>query len=67
MPVIRVNLIEGRSDEQIEAMIREVTDVVSVTLDAPRESIRIIVNTTQAAFTGSGSGTIPPPLRRIRS
>lgn len=57
MPVIQVNLIEGRPDEQIEAMIREVTDAVSVTLDAPQESIRIIVNLVSSAHWGIGGAT----------
>jgi 4-oxalocrotonate tautomerase len=57
MPIIQVNLLEGRSDEQVEAMIREVTDVVSVTLDAPRESIRIIVNPVSSAHWGIGGAT----------
>jgi 4-oxalocrotonate tautomerase len=57
MPIIQVNLLEGRSDEQVEAMIREVTEVVSVTLDAPRESIRIIVNAVSSAHWGIGGAT----------
>ena len=57
MPLIQVSLIEGRPDEQIEAMIREVTDVVSNTLEAPREAIRIVVNTVPSTHWGIGGFT----------
>lgn len=43
MPIIHVELIEGRSEEKIQRMIEAVTDTVSQTLEAPKESIRVIV------------------------
>lgn len=43
MPIIEVTLIEGRSIEKKIKMIRAVTDAVEETLEAPRDSIRIIV------------------------
>lgn len=43
MPVIEVTLIEGRSVDKKVKMIKAVTDAVVETLDAPRESVRIII------------------------
>ncbi|MEH7115225.1 4-oxalocrotonate tautomerase [Neobacillus niacini] len=43
MPIIQVNLIEGRPPEKIKALIENITDTVSGTLDAPRESVRVLV------------------------
>ncbi|MBP9876681.1 MAG: tautomerase family protein, partial [Leptotrichiaceae bacterium] len=41
MPVITIKLLEGRTDEQIKEMIKEVTEVVSRTVDAKPETISI--------------------------
>lgn len=35
MPVAQINILEGRSDEQKEALIREVTDALCRSLGAP--------------------------------
>ncbi|BAW26925.1 4-oxalocrotonate tautomerase (plasmid) [Pseudomonas putida] len=43
MPVAQINILEGRSDEQKEMLIREVTDAISRSLGAPVESVRIII------------------------
>ena len=43
MPVITIKLLEGRTDEQIKEMIKEVTEVVSRTVDAKPETISISV------------------------
>tara|TARA_B100001063_G_C16633160_1_gene486907 strand:- start:730 stop:921 length:192 start_codon:yes stop_codon:yes gene_type:complete len=44
MPIVQVNMMEGRTDEQKEALIREVTDAVIRSLDAPEQSIRVMIN-----------------------
>ena len=43
MPVITIKLLEGRTDEQIKEMIKEVTEVVSRTVDAKPETISLSV------------------------
>jgi 4-oxalocrotonate tautomerase len=43
MPIVQVTMIEGRSDEQKEAMYHEVTEAIVRSLGAPRESVRIMV------------------------
>lgn len=44
MPIIIVNLKEGRQLEQKRAMIEGITRVVTETTGAKAESVRIIVN-----------------------
>ncbi|MCM3113885.1 4-oxalocrotonate tautomerase [Neobacillus sp. MER 74] len=43
MPIINVQILEGRPKEKIEEVIHNLTNTVSETLDAPKESIRVIV------------------------
>ncbi|TDM13303.1 2-hydroxymuconate tautomerase [Macrococcus lamae] len=43
MPFITIELLEGRSEEQIKAMVQEVTEVVSRTTTAPKENIHVFV------------------------
>ncbi|MGX7151069.1 2-hydroxymuconate tautomerase [Enterococcus ureasiticus] len=44
MPFIHVELIEGRSEEQLTNMVKEITKVVSRNTGAPQENIHVIVN-----------------------
>lgn len=44
MPIAQINILEGRTDEQKEALIREVSDAISRSLDAPVESVRVLIN-----------------------
>ena len=43
MPIIHVNLLEGRSKEKVAEVIENVTKTVSETLDAPVENVRVLV------------------------
>lgn len=43
MPIIDVTLMEGRTPEQKDALIRELTDGAERALGAPRSSIRVIL------------------------
>ena len=43
MPIAQLYIIEGRSDEQKETLIREVTEAMSRSLDAPMERIRVLI------------------------
>jgi 4-oxalocrotonate tautomerase len=44
MPVIQVHLIEGRTEGQKSQLIKAVTDAVVESLNAPKESVRIIIH-----------------------
>jgi 4-oxalocrotonate tautomerase len=54
MPVAQINILEGRSDEQKETLIREVTDAISRSLGAPVESVRIIITEMPKQHFGIG-------------
>lgn len=44
MPIVQIHMMEGRSDAQKEAVIREVTEALVRALDAPKESVRVLIN-----------------------
>lgn len=43
MPIAHLHILEGRTDEQKEMLIHEVTDAISRSLAAPPESVRVIL------------------------
>lgn len=65
MPVVQISIIEGRKPEQIREMIREVTSAVSTTLDAPADTIKVLV--TEMAPTHYGSGNMTVAEKRASS
>jgi 4-oxalocrotonate tautomerase len=54
MPLVEVTIIEGRPAEKKTRLIKEVTDVVVKTLDAPPEAVRVIIREVPAAHWGVG-------------
>lgn len=54
MPIVQVNMMEGRSDEQKEAVIREVTEALVRAVGAPRESVRVLINEMPKQHFGIG-------------
>jgi 4-oxalocrotonate tautomerase len=52
MPFIQVNILKGRSLEKKERLIREMTDLVSEVLDAPVQSVRIMINELEPEHWG---------------
>ena len=44
MPIIQVNILEGRTDEQKENMIRKVTDALCETMNVQPSAVRIMIN-----------------------
>jgi 4-oxalocrotonate tautomerase len=44
MPIIHIQLLEGRPEEKIKEVIRQVTETVSVVLGSPKENVRVIVS-----------------------
>lgn len=44
MPLVHIDLMQGRSPEQVADMIREVSHAIASALDSPIESIRVVVN-----------------------
>ncbi|MBA4538021.1 4-oxalocrotonate tautomerase [Bacillus aquiflavi] len=52
MPFIQINLLEGRSPEKKEQLIAEVTETVERVIQAPKETIRVMINEMPAAHWG---------------
>lgn len=44
MPSIHVEMLKGRTIEQKREMVKEITEVVSRTVNCPKEAIRIVIN-----------------------
>ena len=58
MPIINIQLIEGRPNEKIAEVIHNVTATVSETLDAPKEAIRVIVTEIPKTHWGRAGKSI---------
>lgn len=44
MPFVKIDLFEGRSQDQKDQLAREVTEVVSRVANAPKEAIHVFIN-----------------------
>lgn len=58
MPIVEVKMVEGRSDEQIRRLIREITDAVESSLDVPRQNVRVLVHEIAPTRWAKGDMTI---------
>lgn len=59
MPIVTVDMMEGRPPEKVEAMIRAVSHAVATSLDAPIETVRVIVHEMQPHQYGVGGKPWP--------
>jgi 4-oxalocrotonate tautomerase len=57
MPIIQVQMMEGRPKDKIAEVIQNITNTVAETLDAPKESIRVLV--TEIPKTHWGVAGVP--------
>lgn len=58
MPIVQVSLLSGRSPQQLRTLIRDVTAAVSRAVDAPVDTIRVLVTEVPPTLWGSGDQTI---------
>lgn len=54
MPIAQLYIIEGRTDEQKETLIREVSEAMARSLDAPLERIRVLITEMPKQHFGIG-------------
>lgn len=54
LPFIQIQIIEGRPQEKINALLKNVTETVSETLEAPKENVRVIVTEVPKTHWGIG-------------
>ena len=58
MPIIEVTLIEGRPPEKLRTLITRLTDAAVEAVDAPRESVRVILREVPATHFAAGDVTV---------
>ncbi|MDN4075398.1 4-oxalocrotonate tautomerase [Fictibacillus terranigra] len=58
MPIVNIQLLEGRPEEKIKEVIHNVTEVISATLDAPKENVRVLVSEVPKTHWGIGGTTV---------
>lgn len=54
MPIVHVELLEGRTQEQKEGLIRDITEVVAKNADVPKERVHVILNDMKHGDYGVG-------------
>ncbi|MBM7553292.1 4-oxalocrotonate tautomerase [Thalassobacillus pellis] len=63
MPIINVQMMEGRDPDKIETLMKNLTETVSETLGAPKENVRVLVNEVPKTHWSIG-GTSAKELRK---
>jgi 4-oxalocrotonate tautomerase len=58
MPLIEVTLVEGRSAEQLRALISALTRAAVESVDAPVDSVRVVIREVPATHWAAGDVTI---------
>lgn len=58
MPIIEVTLVEGREPAQLRDLITRLTDAAVEAVDAPRESVRVILREVPPTHFAAGDVTI---------
>lgn len=54
MPVIQIHVMEGRSDDQKETLIYELTQAAVRALDAPEHTVRVMITEMPKQHFGIG-------------
>jgi 4-oxalocrotonate tautomerase len=44
MPLVHIDLIEGRSPEQLKGLVKDVTEAVTKNTGAPAEHVHVVLN-----------------------
>ncbi|AWS43382.1 2-hydroxymuconate tautomerase [Streptosporangium sp. 'caverna'] len=58
MPLVQVTLREGRSPEQLRALISALTTAVTSTVEAPKEAVRVIISEVPPTHWAAGDVTL---------
>ena len=51
MPYVTVKMLEGRTEEQKRALVKEVTEAVSRTVNAPPENVTVFIEEMSKTIT----------------
>lgn len=58
MPLVEVTLVEGRSPEQLRTLISELTGAVVRSVQAPKQSVRVVVREVPRTHWAAADVTI---------
>ena len=58
MPLVEVTLVEGRTPEQLRALITGLTEAVVAAVDAPKQNVRVVVREVPPTHWAAGDVTI---------
>ena len=64
MPIVQINLVEGRTPDQLARMIEGVSEAIAEALDAPISTVRIMVNELAPHQYGIGGEPWPVVVAR---
>lgn len=67
MPILQIQLIEGRSDEQKEKLIKEVTDACVSAIDCTPESVRILLSDVSTQHFGVNGMSVKTKREKAKS
>ena len=54
MPIVQISMIQGRTKERKEELIKKVTDAIVEALQVPHDRVRIILNEVPKENLGYG-------------
>lgn len=54
MPLVHIDLIEGRSEDQLRKLVKDITDVIGKDIGAPAEHVHIVLNEFPASRIADG-------------
>lgn len=57
MPLVHIDLLEGRTEEQLKALVKDVTAAISKDANVPAERIHIVLNEMKPSHYSVG-GTL---------
>jgi len=57
MPIARLSIMEGRTEQEIAALINAVTTAIHETLNAPHRNIRVLIDEVPFTHWGIGGET----------
>lgn len=57
MPLVHIDLLAGRTPEQLKALVKDVTDAIAKDANVPAERIHIVLNEMQPEHYSVG-GTL---------
>ncbi|MCM3567484.1 2-hydroxymuconate tautomerase [Neobacillus mesonae] len=64
MPFVHISLTKGRTEEQLEKLIEEVTKTVSEVAEAPSSSIQVMINEVEIQHWGIAGESVKKRRQR---